>query len=160
MDRYLSLYGTDFYAWTQDQAARLRAAGAGRPAPGIDFEHLAEEIEDMGRGRLRALESALARIIEHLLKLDYSPASAPRRLWRASVRVHRGHARDELEDSPSLIHRVRLDRAWRQAVLLAEEGLAAQGEATVALPADCPYTLDEILDDGFLPVYRQGQTDA
>jgi hypothetical protein len=38
-------YDTDFYAWTQEQAARLRA----KDSAAQDLEHLAEEIEDLGK---------------------------------------------------------------------------------------------------------------
>ena len=78
-------YHTDFYAWTQDQACRLREAAAARVNLPLDFENLAEEVEGMGRSQASAVGSHLARIIEHLLKLSYSPVEAPRAGWRRSV---------------------------------------------------------------------------
>jgi hypothetical protein len=50
-----TLYDEDFYAWTQQQAALLRRL----PPPGneLDLEHIAEEIEDLGRSDLRAARS-------------------------------------------------------------------------------------------------------
>ena len=38
-------YDTDFYAWTQTQAAALRA----KDLAALDLEHLAEEIADLGQ---------------------------------------------------------------------------------------------------------------
>ena len=46
-------YDEDFFAWTRHQAELLRAVrsrGADLPA-GIDLDHLAEEIEDLGKAR-------------------------------------------------------------------------------------------------------------
>jgi hypothetical protein len=37
-------YDTDFYAWTQQQAAALRA----KDWAAVDIEHLAEEVDDLG----------------------------------------------------------------------------------------------------------------
>jgi len=63
----MSNYDTDFYAWTQDQAAALRARGED---PGLD--HLAEEIEDVGnRSALPSRASWCAS--SGLLKLRYDP---------------------------------------------------------------------------------------
>ena len=43
----MSDYDTDFYGWTQTQAAALRA----KESNTLDLEDLAEEIESLGRGR-------------------------------------------------------------------------------------------------------------
>ena len=59
-----SLYDRDFYAWTQDQAALLRA---GRVSD-IDAERLTEEIESVGARERRELRNRLARLLQHLLK--------------------------------------------------------------------------------------------
>jgi hypothetical protein len=109
-------YGEDVYLWSVQQAAALReAAAAGSNLPvadlPVDWENVAEEIESVGRSELHALESALTRVIEHLLKLEYSPAVDPRAGWRTSVLKHRIRAVGELEDSPSLRGRLRSARA-------------------------------------------------
>jgi hypothetical protein len=41
------LYEEDFYAWTQQQAQALRRLRVGDND--LDIEHIAEEIEDLGR---------------------------------------------------------------------------------------------------------------
>jgi hypothetical protein len=63
-----SLYDDDFFAWTQQQAELLRRLAP--PGNELDLEHIAEEIEDLGRSDLRAARSLCQHIIEHLLKLD------------------------------------------------------------------------------------------
>jgi Domain of unknown function DUF29 len=52
-----SLYDTDYYAWTQDQAATLRELAASRSNMRLDLSQLAEEVEDLGRNELRTVSS-------------------------------------------------------------------------------------------------------
>jgi hypothetical protein len=77
------LYDEDFYAWTQQQAQALRTHFQGDNR--LDFEHLAEEVEDLGKSELHAIESFVENVIEHLLKLDYSGWVEARNRWRAEV---------------------------------------------------------------------------
>src|SRR2546421_9988813 len=95
-------YDLDFYEWTQEQARVLREAASARVNLPIDWENVAEEIESMGRSDLSAASSQLARVIEHLLKLEYSPAREPRAGWEDSVALHPVQAEGILADSPSL----------------------------------------------------------
>jgi Domain of unknown function DUF29 len=84
----MSEYDTDFYGWTQTQAAALRA----KDWPALDVAHLAEEIEDLGSNHRFAIESQLERLLLHLLKWRYNITQDPRRLWRLTIR----HARREI----------------------------------------------------------------
>ncbi len=97
------LYEHDFIGWTEQQARLLREAATGqRTNLSLDWEHLAEEIEDLGGAYRRALRSHVILVIEHLLKLQFSPAIDPRRSWIETV----GRARDEIDswlaDEPGL----------------------------------------------------------
>ena len=85
------LYDEDFYLWTRDQAAALRRLAAERWNGPLDLEHLAEEVEDLGKSQRHAVESLLERVLEHLLKLEHSPAADPRRGWLVSVLHARAH---------------------------------------------------------------------
>ncbi len=79
-----TLYDEDFFAWTKEQAEGLRSAAQGGSNRALDWENLAEEIEDLARSQLHVARAARSRrIIEHLLKLEYSPATDPRRGWRS-----------------------------------------------------------------------------
>ncbi|HEY0833199.1 MAG TPA: DUF29 domain-containing protein [Azospirillum sp.] len=149
-------YDDDFYAWTQEQASRLREAAASGANLPLDWENLAEEIESVGKSDFRGLAKHLGRVIEHLLKLEFSPAEPPRSGWRRSVR----NARDELDlilkDSPSLKARLgdAVEWAWRKGLGEATDGLEADGLTERDLPADCPYTADQLLDPGWWPANR------
>src|SRR5437763_13952348 len=97
-----SLYDEDFVAWTQQQAKALRAAAGSRTNQPLDWENLAEEVENLGKTVRREIGSQIRRIIQHLLKLQYSPAIDPRRRWFESSTEARSEIADILEQNPSL----------------------------------------------------------
>src|SRR5947207_15503633 len=78
-----SLYDEDFYAWTQEQAEWVSRGGAG--AHSLEIEHIAEEIEDLGKSELHACQSLCEHIIEHLLKLEYAGVAEPADHWRDEI---------------------------------------------------------------------------
>lgn len=139
------LYEEDFYAWTRRQAKLLRA----RRFNAVDLDHLIEEVEDLGDAKRDAVLSNARIIIEHLLKLEHSPAQDPRNSWRATVREHR--ARLELQLTPRLRRVVRdeLERVFAIARRNTDGALRDHGEhdAADALPDRCPYTLDQLTGD-------------
>src|SRR6516225_10344477 len=96
------LYDVDFVAWTEQQAAALRAAAHGGTNQPLDWENLAEEIESLGKSDRRELRSQITRILRHLLKLEASPAAEPRAGWRTTIREARAEIEGVLDDSPSL----------------------------------------------------------
>ncbi len=130
------LYHRDFWAWTQAQADALRLAARSTNLP-VDWENVIEEIETLGRSERRELVSRIATIIEHLLKLSFSPAEAPRRGWIETV----GRARTEIEDvlgeSPSLRPELPTFVASQmpKVTRLASDSLAEFGELTPDLRA-------------------------
>jgi hypothetical protein len=75
------LYEQDFVVWTERQARALRALRASRWNGQLDLEHLAEEIEDLGRSQRHACESLLEQIIIHLLKLRWAKAGCSATIW-------------------------------------------------------------------------------
>ena len=155
------LYKDDFYAWTRDQAQALRRLAEQRWNGPLDLEHLAEEVEDLGSEQQWAVESQLERVIEHLLKLEYSPTAGPRRQWMISVNGARREIRRRLTSA------IRREVEPQLAVLYAgargdaELGLLDHGEkaAARALPADCRYAFDDLIADDWWPANRHGLRD-
>jgi hypothetical protein len=154
------LYDQDFAAWAFSQAAALRAAGEalGRGdkhatdlLAALDWDNLAEEIEGLARRDRREIGSRLAVIIEHLAKLEFSPASAPRAGWAATVRRERRAIEAILRDSPSLQRALPqlLAECCDDAVQEAAEAVMAfheTGAASACLGRlGTGYTLDEVL---------------
>ncbi|WP_042442567.1 DUF29 domain-containing protein [Azospirillum sp. B510] len=151
-------YDADFLAWTEEQARLLRGAARERINTPIDWENVAEEIESMGRSELRAVESALLRVIEHLLKLEYSPAEGPRGDWKISVLEHRDRVARDLSASPSLRERIDTAGIYKTGRKIAALGLERDGIRLNDLPADCSYSLDQLLDEDWWPANRNGLT--
>src|SRR4051812_18548266 len=145
-------YKDDFYAWTQHQAKVLRSLRVSDNR--FDREHVAEEIEDLGKSERDAVRSQIRRIIEHFLKLTYSPAEQPRFEWMHSV----ADARSTLEDkmSPTLRREVEstLEKLYADGCRRAALSLRAYGEdeAAQVFPVNCPYSLDEICQQDWYPV--------
>jgi Domain of unknown function DUF29 len=80
-------YETDLALWAKEQARALRDAGrAGTNLP-IDWENVAEEIDSLGKSQAHELGSRIRTILEHLIKLQTSPATEPRAGWRATSSV-------------------------------------------------------------------------
>ncbi len=143
------LYDEDFVRWTEQQATALRqAAGLGVNLP-LDWENLAEEIDSLGRSLRHELRSRLIVILEHLLKLEHSPATDPRRGWIETIGRERVIIEDLLEESPSLragIDAV-VEQAKHRAVRLAAHSLVAFGETARLTPP--AYTVGQVLGDWF-----------
>lgn len=140
-----NLYETDFYAWANEQAALLRAG----KLSAADIEHIAEEIESMGKTEKRELLSRLTVLLLHLLKWRYQPA---RRgvSWEASIRNQRLDITDHLADNPSL--KSRLHETLASAYVRARNSAAAEtGLSETTFPAECPWSFDQIMDAGFWP---------
>jgi hypothetical protein len=96
------LYDEDIVAWSKQQAEALRSAAHAGSNLQLDWENLAEEIEDLGVSQRSAVGSYVMRIIQHLVKLDHSPAVEPRSGWRRTIRLARLQTHRRLEASPSL----------------------------------------------------------
>ena len=145
-------YEDDFYAWTQYQAEVLRSMPA--PDNRFDREHIAEEMEDLGKSERDAVRSQIRRIVEHLLKLANSPADPPRFDWMETIDDARQTIADKISPTLRRDAEAVLDKLFAEARRRAARGLRRYGEAGAAdaLPQTCPYSLDEICQEDWYPV--------
>lgn len=138
-------YEKDFYAWAIHTAELVRQ----KKFSEIDVEHTAEELESMGKSDKRELINRFAVLLVHLLKWHFQPERRSNS-WKYTIEEQRGEVMDLLEDSPSLNHELkkRLDRAYQRALLLAatETGMSKE-----VFPQQCPFSLEQSLNNGFLP---------
>jgi Domain of unknown function DUF29 len=144
-DALVPTYDADFFEWTQHTAALLRA---GRMAE-VDVEHLAEEVEDMGKRDRREVDSRVTVLLTHLLKWQKQPEHRSRS-WKSTILAQRHDLGRVLQDSPSLRPRVgsELRRTYTDAV---EEAAEETGVFLEHFPSECPWTPEQILDQDFLP---------
>jgi hypothetical protein len=153
-----SLYEQDFVRWSEDQAGALReAARSGANLP-LDWENLAEEIDDLGRSLRRELRSRVGTIAEHLFKLEFSSRVEPRRGWIETVTRERAAIQELLDENPSLKPDFPALVNWRQRHVaeLAAETLALYDEGEQAaklLRAARRYTSEEVLGRWFPEPY-------
>ncbi len=153
-----TLYDEDFVAWSEQQAEALRSAARGGSNHKLDWENLAEEIGDLGKKDRRELRSQVRRIVEHLVKLEHSPAVEPRAGWRDPIRNARAAIQDVIDDSPSLRSEMReiIDEEGKRGVHAAIAALADFGELTEQLRAKSNrellrYADEQVLGDWFPP---------
>lgn len=144
-------YENDFYAWTQHQATVLREMPVTDNR--FDREHVAEEIEDLGNSVRSAVRSQVRRIMEHFLKLQYSPAREPPADWMASIVDARIILEDDLTATLRLDVTREVDRLYRAARKQSELDLERyrEREAAGSIPLECPYSLDQILEEDWYP---------
>lgn len=143
-DTASQLYDTDFHEWCIKMAALLRA----RRIDEVDIEHVAEEIEDLGKSQQNELESRAAVIIQHLLKIRFQPERRTRS-WDRTVATQRVEIERLLGGNPSLCRLLRgvQGSVYDYAVKLtaAETGLPRE-----TFPSACPFTPKEIFGDELL----------
>jgi hypothetical protein len=141
----MGAYDKDFYGWAIEQAALLREGRLGE----IDVAHVAEEIEDLGRGEKRELTSRLTVLLSHLLKWQLQPDRRGRS-WRLTIAEQRDSVLDHLDDNPSLRGQLPeiLARAWRAGL----RGVQSETDLDLdAFPRANPWTIEQILDEEFFP---------
>lgn len=144
-----SLHEADILAWTEQQAAALRAL-TGRPdlPNALDLPNVIEEIEALGRTELKAATSPIRLILEHLVKL----ASDPDAQARAHGIEEILHWHRDVQDSmaPSMHQRVDMETLWHRARRDAERALALHGAQVLrGLPEACPLALSDFLAADF-----------
>jgi hypothetical protein len=135
----------DFHRWTAEQGRFLRQ----KRLELVDWENVAEEIETLGRTERREIENRLAIAILHLLKWQFQPERR-KGGWEASIRVQRRELKQLLAENPSLsaLPAQSLQHCYDRARIEAEH---ETGLAYETFPQTCPFTADQVLDDGFLP---------
>jgi hypothetical protein len=138
-------YDTDFYAWTQQQAQALRA----KEWAALDLAHVAEELESVGMDEKHAITQQLQRLLHHLLKWQYQPTHRTRS-WRVSIDQARDRIDDVIERSHSLqtYPAQRLALAYRRA---RRDAITVTGLLPATFPEACPWTVEQVLDEAFLP---------
>jgi hypothetical protein len=143
-------YEEDFYAWTQQQAAALRAEAGLRSNAPVDWENVAEEIESMGNSQKNEISSRLRTICHHLLKWLYCPELRENceNDWRTTIRTQRDDLADELEGSKCLraFAAEKFPQTYERGRKLAADGARVPLKT---FPAEPPFTLEQALDPGF-----------
>jgi hypothetical protein len=139
-------YEKDVVAWANEQAALLRAG----KFSALDIEHIAEEIEDVGKSEQRELASRMALLLAHLLQWQYQPGRRGSS-WQRTIKEQRLAIGVVLRKTPSLKNSLSepdwLTGAWSDAV-----SKAAEETGLDVFPETCPWSMEQqVLSPEFLP---------
>jgi len=140
-------YEQDVVAWANEQAALLRAG----KLSAIDVQHIAEEIEDVGKSEQRELASRMSVLLAHLLKWQFQP-SRRSKSWQFTIRTQRKEVAYVLDEAPSLRSKFS-DAAWLD-IVWSKARSAASNETGLDLDAfaeSLPWPIDDVLSQEFHP---------
>jgi len=138
-------YEVDIIAWANEQAQLVR----NKQFELLDIEHIAEEIEDVGKSEQRELANRMSVLIAHLLKWQFQPERQSRS-WQITIRNQRRAIQLHLRQVPSL--RTKLDDTewweiiWGDAVYQASKETGLDN-----FPEMCTWSINNILSDSWLP---------
>jgi len=140
-------YDKDVILWSEQQARLLRAGRFDE----LDVEHLADEIEDVGKSEQRELASPMAVLLTHLLKWRSQPENRSQS-WRATIVVQRKRIALAIKATPSL-KAVMRDPDWQEDMWLDALAQASRetGLTMEDLPDACPWTTNQAADQDFWP---------
>jgi hypothetical protein len=147
-----SLYDQDYYSWTQEQANILRRAGELRlnGPPGLDFEHLAQELWELSLSIENELYHRYVVLLCHLLKWQYQP-NFRSGSWRGTIDEQRFRIARLFRKNPGL--RQKRAEEFVDAYSVARRRAASEtGLAENLFPDSCPFSLDEIEEESFWPL--------
>ena len=140
----LNRYDYDIIAWAKEQAQLVRS----KQFDLLDLEHIAEEIEDVGKSEQRELATRMSVLVCHLLKWHYQPNKRSIS-WFTTIANQRDDLADLLTDNPGLKQYLPelLEKAYRNA---RREAASETALVLSTFPEECPYSLSQILDPNFL----------
>lgn len=141
----LTHYEKDVLAWANEQARLIRA----KRFDLLDIEHIADEIEDVGKSEQRELASRMAVLLAHLLKWQYQPERQGSS-WARTIKEQRRSVLRRLEKTPSLKGQL-ADLSWWADVWSDAVAQAASETGLSDFPEACPWLEAEILSEPWLP---------
>jgi hypothetical protein len=145
LERFMSNYNEDFYAWTVEQVHLCRSG----QLDAIDLEHIIEEIESMGKREKRELSSRMTVLLMHLLKWQHQEIYQGKS-WRLTIYEQRSELKKLIKDNSSL-------KPWLdETVAEAYESAKIKAEIETGIShkhyaQQCEWTVMQILDVEFFP---------
>ena len=138
-------YKTDIISWANEQAAFIRSGRFDL----LDLEHIADEIEDVGKSEQRELESRMAILVAHLIKWQFQPSHRGVS-WEVTIKTQRKNIARRLQKTPSLKSIISNDdfwlEIWDDAIDIATKETGMSG-----FPESCPWEYTQIINSEFWP---------
>lgn len=127
----------------------LRRLARGERVNDVDWEHVVEEIEDVGLAQLNAVRSYLRLMLVRLLKLHGWPDSQTADHWHGEVVSFQADAAQRF--APSMRQRIDVAALYDKAIEQIGDG-RIDGAPARPWPSVCPFALDELLHGSVRPV--------
>ena len=142
----MSDYNSDILLWSERQGALLRRLAAGELVNDkeLDWPHIAEEIESVGRSQLSAVRPYIIQALAHDLKTQAWPESQAAPGWRTEAIRFCQEAAEAF--APSMRQHIDMARLYAQAVR--RPPATIDGQPSRPVPVTCPVTLDDLLASG------------
>lgn len=140
------LYEIDDYLWLEETIKLLKA----KDLENLDLDHLIEELEDLGRNNLNKVRSLLRQIIIHILFLQYWEQEYERnyRHWEGEIIAFRDDLNNSLTTTLKNKLSEELDHIYNVSVKFVSK---KTGLSVDIFPDNCPYSLEQLLDDNWYP---------
>ena len=123
-----------------------------RRAENLDWEGIAEEMEDLGRSKETALTSHLPNLLSHMLNWGSRPTHRGKS-WRRTIENSRDEVSELLERAPGL--RPKLDDIFSRAYRKARRDAAAETDLDEeTFPIKPPRDFAQATTEGFMPTGR------
>ena len=142
---FKQLYETDDYLWLLETVELLKQKKFNE----LDLENLIEELESMGKRDVNKAKSLIRQIIIHLLLLQYWQLENQINFhhWRGEIKTFRYDLNNHLTTNLKNKLREDLINIYHSALDFVQEKTAFY----VNFPPECPYTLEQLLDQDYLP---------
>lgn len=138
-------YDLDVISWANEQAALIRTGRFDL----LDIEHIADEIEEVGKNTKREFRSRMAVLLAHLLKWQYQTGYRGNS-WRRTIKEQRRGIASCLKETPSLKNDLNnldwMEWVWSDAI-----GFAVRETGLDCFPESCPWSFEQFMNPDFWP---------
>lgn len=140
-----TLYEIDDSQWLEITIELLK----NRQFKDLDLENLIEELEDLGKEKKNAVASLLEQIIRHLLLLQYWESESEYNAvhWQGEIYNFRIQLKRKLTTNLRNYLDDELNSIYKDALGFVK----IKTQNSVKFPAECLYSIDQLLDIEWLP---------
>lgn len=138
------LYETEYDQWLTETVKLLKT----RQLEALDYNHLIEELEALGRSEKNAVKSLLLQIVIHLLLYQFWELEQERNVnhWAGEIITFRVQIEDRLTTNLRKYLASELPQIYQNALLIVRKKTQLN-----SLPEECPYSFEQLLDKNWFP---------
>ena len=141
------LYHHDILAWSRTQADRLRRLRQGERPNDLDWDHIIEEVEDLGAGQLNGGKAHLGLALLHALKCLACPESSHVGHWQQEIAAFLDNAQNNFQ--PGMQQHIDPAALYAKALKQVRKLPPVGGVAPRPLPEMVVFSAAELRDEDF-----------